>query len=271
MGMVTASEAAAVLGLSPYESALDVYLRKIGTVEPQKDAELLRHGHGLETYIGQCFTEATQIPLTPRQELIQSEWFPCLGCTLDFATPKGIPVDAKAVGVLGRWEEIGVPRWIWIQLQAQCVVTAQDHAYVALLAGGFQGMAFRWAKVDRDDDFIVGDLLPACEALMRNVTDGVPPDPDGSYAASHALARLYPNTEPEKVVELGGGLIEADAVFKAAAQRESAAKATADLVRNKIRAAIGDAEAGILPNGVRWTWKKNRRGVRSLRRAEPKT
>ncbi|MBO0875327.1 MAG: YqaJ viral recombinase family protein [Pseudonocardia sp.] len=48
---VTASEIAAILGLSPWDSAFAIYHRKMGVLDNQPDSDVLSLGRRLEPWI----------------------------------------------------------------------------------------------------------------------------------------------------------------------------------------------------------------------------
>ena len=54
---IGASEAAAILGLSPYETQWDVFLRKTGQAPEFSDSVYTRAGDALEPLIGQLYEE----------------------------------------------------------------------------------------------------------------------------------------------------------------------------------------------------------------------
>jgi predicted phage-related endonuclease len=58
-----ASDAAAALGLSPYCSPLQLYLRKIGSLPEQEETEAMRWGTLLEPLLAREYTRRTGLPL----------------------------------------------------------------------------------------------------------------------------------------------------------------------------------------------------------------
>jgi putative phage-type endonuclease len=53
------SDIGAILGLSPYRSAVDVWLEKVGRQGPHNDAVHLRYGHHLEPFVAQEYERVT--------------------------------------------------------------------------------------------------------------------------------------------------------------------------------------------------------------------
>jgi predicted phage-related endonuclease len=105
-----------------------------------------------------------------------------------------------------------------------------------------------------------------------------PPPIDGSDASKEMLARLHPRHSEGLVVNLPGEATEWDAQRLNAIAVIRTAEDAKQLAENHIKAAIGDAEAGVLPDGTRYSWKaQERKGytveasvVRALRRSVAK-
>ena len=92
------------------------------------------------------------------------------------------------------------------------------------------------------------------------------------------LRALYPQETPGLVVNLPGEATEWDTQRLRALAELKTWEASKDEAENKIRAALGEAEVGVLPNGVQFTYKASERKgyvvqptiVRTLRRKEAK-
>jgi hypothetical protein len=80
---IGASEVAAVLGLSPYESPLDVYCRKLGLVPEKAETEAMRWGLRLEPLLAAEYAERTGYPLVATQVFLRHPDKPFLLATLD--------------------------------------------------------------------------------------------------------------------------------------------------------------------------------------------
>src|ERR1051325_2481740 len=61
---IGASEIASICGLSPYETPLDVYLRKLGLVGEAEEDGSMEWGKRLEPVVARKYTEVTGIELT---------------------------------------------------------------------------------------------------------------------------------------------------------------------------------------------------------------
>ena len=266
---IGASESPAILGASPWSSPLSVYTEKIDPDPPvESDNERLFWGRRLERVILERFAEVTEREVHAAGSLLRSTRWPFMLTTLDgerYVDGLWLPVEAKNTQDRTGWSD-GVPRHVWIQLQHQLAVTGATVGSVAVLLCGCE---FKTADIERNDEFIEETLVPECERFWQLVeAGGPPPQTDGSEATREALKRLYPQDYGETVA-LGGEFTDM------AAHRlelKASIKIGADVLReieNAIKAAIGSATFGAVPDGGEFSWKADKNGVRTLRYKEP--
>lgn len=201
-----ASEIAAVLGLSPYATALDVYRSKKG-VDTFFDPERAFIGHAAEVMI-HGFIEEFRPELTPvlPAQMVRSLEYPWLHASLDRrVTVNGldVPVQMKSAHFYGvkDWEE-GTPILVQAQLQTELLVYDRPFGFSAVLGGD---MRIRMYRVERDDEFIENHLIPTTrEFWHEHVLKDVPPP--ATTTAEHASLHT---PDPDRDVELTDLLVEA--------------------------------------------------------------
>lgn len=156
------SDTAALLGVSPYKEAADVWVAKLGLAQDdEEESKATRRGNRLEGYVldeyeavqGVKLTRALDLPLP----LIHPE-HPWLGANLDARRPDGRPVEAKtaAGSVAWLWGNEGtdeVPAHHIVQVQHYLAVTGEPWADVVALIGGHR-FEFRFFRIMRDDELI---------------------------------------------------------------------------------------------------------------------
>lgn len=277
---IGASEAAAVLGLSPYQSPLQLYAEKLGLVEPDAErSEAIEWGLMLQPVIVGRYRKVTgrptwedEAPYTVRR----SRSHPFMLATLDALTkidgPK-IPLEVKNVGGYRRedWTE-EPPLWVQIQAQHQMAVLGTEAASVCALIGGNR---FVWCDLTRNDRFIAA-LIERLADFWARLLAKEPPPVDGTQASRELLTKLYPKDTPGLVVTLPGDAVEWDQQLQAAKEAKRVAEGIITEQENRIKAAIGEAEQGVLQTGTAYTWKAtDRKGytvepttVRTLRRRD---
>lgn len=251
-GKIGSSDAAALLGVSPWCSRLELYARLIGAVERPEigDLEHIQIGLALEAPIGEMLAERLEMDLVPWGDLLESTAHPWAIATPDWRTPDGEPVEIKTVGTaaLGKWSEGDIPPQYACQVQHQCLVTGADQGIIAALTAA---PAFRlvWGWVPRDEA-VIDEIRRAGDDMMRRVAEEDPPPPDDSESASAAITALYPETEVEEFAALSGEAVAWDERLEVVKAESKALDAEKRELTNKIKAAIGPAAGGVLPNGV---------------------
>lgn len=280
---IGASEIAAVLGESPWSSAVEVYAEKIGAAPPRdlSDVEPVYWGSRLEPAIVSGYQDRTGRPVEHSGVLLRSTAHPWAMCTLDALTTDGRegdpwPLEIKNVGgrKAAEWED-GPPPHYALQLQHQMLVTGAPRATAAALIGG---QRLVWCDVERDEVTIRRIVAAGSRFWLEHVEAAKAPAPDGSESAARALAALYAHPTPGSIAHLDGALLEADAELAELKQTISALKKRSDELEAALKAAIGTAEMGVLPDGTAYSWKEQTRAehivkastFRVLRRHAPK-
>jgi putative phage-type endonuclease len=264
------SDAAAVLGLSRYKSALAVYLDKIGEGEEIEMSEKMAWGLKLEKLILEEYGIRTGLPV--QHNSIQAitvnsehEWFIC---TLDGTAThpdKGSGViQCKAVDKYMRheWED-QVPEEYLIQLHHEIGVTGFKWGALAVLIGGNE---FRYFGFDRDEELITLIRNREEEFWKENVLKRIPPDPTG--ASLDILSKMYREDSGKSITLRDDSIGKAILSFlstKEQIERFTKEKEDAEAV---IKAAMQDASQGIYMDGQRtfgisWTTVKGRTGFDS--------
>lgn len=280
---IGASDAAAILGVSPFKSALNVYVDKIGIDEPdEEETEAQEWGHRLEPVIAAKYQQTVHRPVWSLGDnhIVTHPDLPWCRATPDRMTAmdpgaSGYPVaPAEGEGVLelktasffkkDEWLE-EPPLEYQVQVQHQLAVTGKQWGSIAVLIGG---QRFKWADIKRHDAFIA-KLLEAEEAFWLRVLRRDPPPPAGTEQSARALAVLYPQQQGEPislgndVIDLDDELVHAKEMVKLWEGRELAAE-------NKIKALIGAAPMASLPNGVRYKWVTEPRAGHVVKPSEPR-
>ena len=251
------SDAAAAVGLSPYESAYSLWLMKRGELPDKEDTDPMRWGRRLERAIGEGFAEDTGIQVVRYPVLLRSKRWPWAQVNLDFLTEDGeAVVECKNVGLyqLDEWEDGNVPAHYMLQGMHELAVTGLDKLWFAALVGGQNP---RYIEVDRDDA-VIESLMEQERLFWELVRSNTPPAVDGSESTSEALKMRYAHPEPGSMVEVDrdrmADLVERRASLKA---DQKYVKAALDAVENEIKEMLGDHEIGTVDGVPAITWKES--------------
>ncbi len=255
-----ASEVAAVCGLDPFKSKLDVWGSKMGWLR-QEDSDAADMGNLLEPVLLQRYADLRQVALRQVGTLYGPEsWISC--------TPDGLvvggsqwlrDVQVKCVGrhMADHWDH-GAPDYVHAQVQWELMVTGLQSADVVALICSTE---FRIIPIDRDQT-LIDNILTICRAFwFEHVAENQMPEVDGSETALAILRAMHPER---------GKAIAADDELIAMAQQHQAQAAALDVageelkaLRNRIRQNLGEAPGAEWPGG-RITYRTNKAGDRPL-------
>lgn len=258
---IGASEAAAVLGASPWKSAADVWAEKVGIAEPsEEETEAMLWGTRLEPIIREVYMlETERLVVQPGGPfaIVQSKKYPFLRTTLDGTI---VPIDDRGPGVFEaktasffkreEWAE-EPPLQYQIQNQHQLAVTGWTWGGDAVLIGGQRFLHTDFAANLGFQALLIQKL----EVFWESVVKEVPPPVDGSDGAKDLLARLFPRQEPGKIVALPTEAMTWHQDLAGVKDELKRLKDREAELKNYLTAAIGDGEMGVLPSGDAYTWR----------------
>lgn len=189
---VGASEVAAVMGMSPWNTPLDVYKSKHG-IDREFDPLLAWIGHKSETTIADWVHEWSGVPVTLEPAFMaRSEQYPFLHASFDRVSndPFTTWQFKTAHQYTGhKWDE-GIPTDIRVQVQAEMLVAGTSRAAVVVWIGGRE---FRLFWEPRDDRFIQDHMIPALTEFWGNLERGIAPKP----STLGELAEAWPDDAAE--------------------------------------------------------------------------
>ena len=170
-----ASEAGAVLGLSPYRSPFKVWQEKTGQIVPDPPGIPMRAGNALESLVLDLFSEQTGKTVGDRQAEFVDKSNPFLVCHVDGLAEDAV-IEAKTTGSDHGWGKEGtdeIPRVYLAQVVMQMYLSGAKMAWVPVLIGRED---FRIYKVERDEE-LENLIIPRLVDFWQNhVIPVIPPD-----------------------------------------------------------------------------------------------
>ena len=260
---VGASDTPALMGLTQYASAVSLWAQKTGRVVEDDEAfedERMRWGTKLEPLVAEEYDRQTGRGVTRWGELLSYSELPFILATPDYWTVQDgvrIPVEIKTTDVSrgSDWAD-GPPDRVYCQMQQQMLVTGAPMASTGVLMGG---NTFRWADVQRDEAYIT-EIKRVCSEFWRYVVDDVSPPMDGSEATTDAVAKMWPHAATGESLVLTDEAYDWARDIDAAKNARKVADEQVRLLENTVKAALGNAEMGLYPDGtVAFTWKEQTR------------
>ncbi len=263
---IGSSDAAAAVGLNPYQSPLELWVIKTGrdgglpTIDPNDESSPMYWGTLLEPVVASHYSRRTGHKVR-RINAVLRHPDPDLSWMLANIDREVIGADdvsileCKTAGINGArlWND-GVPEYVQLQVQHQLAVTSKQAADVAVLIGGQE---LRIHRIDRDDSLIT-HLIRLEREFWSYVEMDVPPPADGSESADRALRCLYPQDQGTVVDfrqdrELSGAFADLVSVRATLAQQEE----IESRLKQKLQQAMGDAARAIFDTGE-VSWKKSK-------------
>jgi putative phage-type endonuclease len=261
---VGGSDAAAILGVSPWKTALDVYGEKIGAEQEEFDAgQVLRMdlGNELEAAILRRWAHIEGREVIESPPTMAHARHPWMLANVDGLVGKAEIVEVKLVLSPGRAAQLGEEGTD--QGLAEHVV--QVHHYLEVSDREIGHLVYfdpqrglRTYVVQRDRD-LGAAMVEAEGEFWQRVVRRDPPSVEASERGRAALARIYPREEH--------GLMAGDAAqvdlalaYAAAARAEKAATQAKEAAAALLCEAIGPF-SGFEWAGGRATWKANKRGT----------
>lgn len=244
------SDAAAVAGLSPWRTALDVFVDKTAdiqfeSVEPEN--ERLYWGSLLESVVAEEFGRRTGLKIRRRNAILQHPKYPWMIGDVDRLIidqergPGVLEVKTTSEYMAKEWEEDLIPDHYYVQLQHYLAVTGHSYGFFAVLIGG-QRMIIK--EVERDDE-VIQSLVKIEADFWKLVEARTPPAVDGSEAAKRALQAAFPKSN-QKSIELPDEARFWVKQYEQAAQAEKEAGRQKEEAANHLKMMLGENEIGIV-------------------------
>jgi len=258
---IGASDAAVVMGLSPFKGPVELWGEKTGKIKPAdlSENEAVQWGIRLEPVVADAYAGKTGKKLVDlgRHTIIIGRVAEFAIATLDRVidvqdNPGVLEIKTTGSERQSAWED-GPPLEYQVQVQHQLMVTGLKWGEFAVLFGG---QKFGIIRAERNEAFI--SLLLEKEAqFWDRVLRDIPPDPrtlDGSESTTRAVKKLFPNDSGEEIA-LPPGSDGWDADLVGVKQQIKLLDEKKSEIENRMRLALGDATWGITPSGVRYQSK----------------
>src|SRR5690606_23572356 len=237
------SEIAAIAGVSPWDTPLSVYLRKIGELPEKDETEAMRWGRILEPVVAEEYKRRHPDRRVERvNAVLQHPEVPYFLANVDrrvFGDERGpgvLEVKTSSAWMAGRWRE-DCPDWVTCQVQWYLGVLGYSWATVAVLIGG---QDYREIDIERDDE-IIGYLQEIGHRFWReHVEKRVPPAVEAND--NDTVTALYPtdNGQEIDITPLAQSVLQE---YDEAKQAESEAKKRREKAEARLKQLIGEHEA----------------------------
>jgi putative phage-type endonuclease len=267
---IGSSDAAAAVGLNPYQSQLELWMVKKGRdgnlpkIDPNDESSPMYWGTILEPIVAVHYTKRTNNKVRRINAVLQhpdqdKSW---MLANIDYSVVGSDEVqilECKTAGEFGSrlWRD-GVPEYIQCQVQHQMAVTGKAVVDVCVL---ICGQEIRVYRIERDD-VLIDRLIELERKFWHYVENDIEPPADGSESAGQALRALYPQ-DSGNTLDLTEDLAMSTAfigMVKMRAEIESR-KEIEDQLKQKIQQRMAEASKAIFRSGS-VSWKRSKSGSR---------
>ena len=258
-GGIGGSDAAAVMGLNPYKSPVELFFEKVSDEPPEEEqSEAAYWGTVLEEPIARRYAELhPEVRVRRNNHILIHPEHKFLFANLDreVHTDGGetYGLEIKTVGLNNakKWEDSDVPIWYALQCQHYMAVMGFDRMYLAVLV---LNRGFYHFVIERSPEEIAA-LTDAEETFWRDhVLPQVPPPIDGSESTLDTLSKLYPAAQPEGICPLSRQAADDLAAIEELTVQRKDLDAAIRAAKARVMEEMGDLPAGACEG---WTvsWK----------------
>ena len=229
------SDVAAIMGLSPWKTAYQVYREKRKEVEDWQGNSITDWGKRMEPAIRQWYSDQTGRDVRLPDKIMYHPKHPFMLASLDGFTDDGRVVEIKTARSGKNWgepETNQIPDYYAVQVHHYMTITGFQVADIPVsIAGGSPSLYI----VEADKE-ISEMIIEACAKFWERVQSGNPPDPV-TYA--DAVAR-FGKIKSDGSIIATTELIEAIAGLKQLRAQLGAMEDAEEAVKAKLIIALGD-------------------------------
>lgn len=192
------SDMAAVLGLSPWRSPIDVWLDKTSDTVEEKESEPMYWGNVLEEVVAQEFAKRSGYKVRNNNFTLQSEPYPYLLANIDreiVGLDAGLECKTANAFKANEWDGDNVPDAYYIQCQHYMAVTGKSSWWIAALIGG---NTFVYKEIKRNEE-VIKAIIDTGAAFWELVESKTMPALDDTKQCENALKKLYQKSNGQSV------------------------------------------------------------------------
>lgn len=253
------SDIAAMLGVSPYKSTVELWLEKTGMVEAPdlSEKESVYWGTVLEDVVAKEFEIRSGLKTKRRNAILRHDKYPFMLANVDrliVGQRAGLECKTANWRQADKWDGDELPDEYYLQCQHYMAVTGLEKWFIAVLIGGNQ---FAWKEINRDDA-LIETLTSKCREFWHLVETKTRPPVDGSDASREMLSKSFPESNGQAIE------LPIDAQFwinqyEQASDNISSFEALKTEAENKLKDMLGENECGrIGERAVAWKSTKGR-------------
>ena len=248
------SDAAAIVGLNPYRSRLEVYADKLGLIPEKEDSEAMRVGRDLEDYVSRRFMEATGKRVVRSNTMWRSKEHPFMLADLDRRiVGENAGLECKTTSAWNKTDFEGkeIPLTYYCQCMHYMATCGFDRMYLAVLV---LGKGFYWFTIERDEAEIASLIEAERDFWTNHIEKQIPPEADGSESSAVAVSALNGRKNEPQETKLLYEVEESLRNYTMLSAQIKELEKQADACKQTVMLYMGNSEYGET-NGYKVTYK----------------
>jgi putative phage-type endonuclease len=249
------SDVAAVLGVSKWKTAFELYQDKVNDIVDVQESDILHFGNKLEQVIADEFAERNNVKVQKRNTMYRHAEHPELIANIDRYIVGGAILECKTCSAWaqGKFGKAGdeIPDEYQLQVQHYMYVTGIREAYLAVLIGGNEYRQFEIPYHADLAEFAAGQCV---NFWQNHVLKNVPPPP----TVRDALTDYYIAESGAKITATPA-IMELVEEYKTLKGDEKEVKARMEKVKFELQNFAQTNELILNPSGdIIATWKRGK-------------
>lgn len=249
------SDVAAILGISPWRTALDVYMDKVQPREESHDParqRALSRGKRMEPYVVDLLRDEAGLVIVARGARHIDSEVPFLAAEIDAEAESGENIEIKTVSPFkarewGEQQTDEIPVHYTAQVQHGLMVTGRRLCVLGVLIGADD---FRVYRVERDDETIAAMREREIAFWREHVERGIPPNP-----TTVADIRTLYGRDAGTAIEASEDVLRALNDYRNLSDQAKAFAAQAEAAKEAIQLFMADAAILTVGGKPAATWK----------------
>lgn len=257
-GYIGGSDAAAVVGLSPFSSPYQVWAEKTGKIPPFEGNLATQVGTYLEDFVARLWSDETGRKVQRDNASLINDAYPWAIADIDrrvVGVNEGLEIKTTNSLAMKHFANGEFPAQYYVQCMHYMAVLGPEWKrwHLAVLIGNSE---FKTFVIDRDEDEIAA-LMEAERAMMERIQNDEPPEAQDGDGAT--LERMFPQEQKGLEVDLTPVM---DAIreycdFKSRIREFERLKNDA---ASRIKEYMKDAEFGVTGDGYKVSWRQQSSG-----------
>ena len=235
------SDVAAIMGISPWRTALDVYNDKISSDTTKVDSDAMQRGRDLENAVLRVYANKTGNTLIANIPMLKDRLYPFLIGNIDAKVKDSdIIVEAKTTrDFMSSWGK-EIPEHYKVQVAHYASIANAERVEIVVLFGGLD---FGYFTYERDEELERKIRKAAIDFWHRHILATVPPSPQNL----EELKNRYPDIDANRIIEADEEIKLAVAELHDVEDKRRALEKSEETLKLRIQQYMGDA--GILEAG----------------------